>query len=273
MDMTTQLPEILDKILAHKKQEIAEKQQRVPLTQMQEWAKDADAKRPFEIMLRGAISADKPGVIAEIKRASPSKGVLREDFDPMAIARSYQLGGATCLSVLTDNEFFKGGGPILELARKACSLPVLRKDFIIDPYQVYETRVLGADCMLLIVAALTDDQLQELYALGKELNLDILVEVHDEQEMQRALTLKPTLLGVNNRNLHTFEVDLDITLRLREQFASDGLLVTESGIHTQEDVHKMRENGIDLFLVGEAFMRASDPGQKLKELFFPNRNY
>lgn len=271
--MNTHLPEILNKILVHKEQEVAEKKQRIPLPQMQEWVKDADAKRPFETMLRGAISADKPGVIAEIKRASPSKGILREDFDPMAIARSYQTGGATCLSVLTDNEFFKGGGPILELARKTCSLPVLRKDFIIDPYQVYETRVLSADCILLIVAALNDEQLQVLYDLSRELNLDVLVEVHNEQEIQRALTINPSLIGINNRNLHTFEVDLDNTLRLKEQVADDCLLVTESGIHTQEDVRKMRESGIDLFLVGEAFMRASDPGQKLKELFFPNRNY
>ncbi len=266
-------PEILDKILKHKQQEIADKQSRVPLAQMQEWVKDAQAIRPFETMLRGALAADKPGVIAEIKRASPSKGILREDFDPMAIAKSYQFGGATCLSVLTDSEFFKGGGPILEFARRSCGLPVLRKDFIIDPYQVYETRVLSADCMLLIMAALTDEQYENLYQLGKELNLDILVEVHNEQEFDRALKLSPTLLGVNNRNLHTFEVDLDITLGLKDKLPPESVLVTESGIHTQEDVKKMRDNGIGLFLVGEAFMRAPDPGQKLKELFFPDRSY
>ena len=271
--MSDQLPEILDKILKYKETEIAEKQQRVPLEQMQEWAKEADAKRPFEAMLRGAVNADKPGVIAEIKRASPSKGILREDFDPMAIARSYQHGGATCLSVLTDNKFFKGGGPVLELARKASSLPALRKDFIIDSYQVYESRVLGADCMLLIVAALKDENLQALYQLGREQNLDILVEVHDESELERALKLEPTLLGINNRNLHTFEVSLDTTLRLREQVPSECLVVTESGIHTSEDVQQMRDNGINVFLVGEAFMRAPDPGQKLKELFFPDRPY
>lgn len=271
--MATPRPEILTKILAHKEKEVADKQQRVPLAQMQEWVKDAETKRPFEAMLRAAVAADKPGVIAEIKRASPSKGVLREDFDPMAIAKSYQFGGATCLSVLTDSEFFKGGGPVLEFARRSCSLPVLRKDFIIDPYQVYESRVLSADCMLLIVAALNDEHLETLYQLGKELNLDILVEVHNEEEFDRALKLAPTLLGVNNRNLHTFEVDLDITLRLKDKLPSECVLVTESGIHTQDDVKKMRDNGIDLFLVGEAFMRAPDPGQKLKELFFPNRNY
>ena len=240
---------------------------------MQEWAQDAPAKRPFEAMLRGAIAADKPGVIAEIKRASPSQGILREDFDPMAIAKSYQFGGATCLSVLTDSEFFKGGGPVLEFARRSCGLPVLRKDFIIDPYQVYESAVLSADCMLLIVAALTDEQLENLFQLGKELHLDILVEVHNEEEFDRALKLAPTLLGVNNRNLHTFEVDLEITLSLKDKLPADSVLVTESGIHTQEDVQMMRDNGIDLFLVGEAFMRAPEPGQKLKELFFPDRSY
>ena len=271
--MATERPEILTKILTHKEKEIAEKQQRVPLEQMKEWAGGITDKRPFEMMLRGAAGAGKAGVIAEIKRASPSKGILREDFDPMAIAKSYQFGGATCLSVLTDNEFFKGGGPILELARKACSIPVLRKDFIIDPFQVFETKVLSADCMLLIVAALEDEKLHELYQLGKELGLDILVEVHDEEEMQRALTLEPTLLGVNNRNLHSFEVDLNNTLRLQEMVPDNCLLVTESGIHTQDDVRQMQENNINVFLVGEAFMRAEDPGKKLKELFFADRPY
>ena len=271
--MTEQRPEILNKILAHKEKEVAEKQQRVPLSQMQEWAKEGDAKRPFEMMLRGAVSAKKAGVIAEIKRASPSQGILREDFDPMAIARSYQFGGATCMSVLTDNEFFKGGGPVLELARKACSLPALRKDFIIDEYQVYESRVLGADCMLLIVAALDDEKLHSLYALSKEQNLDVLVEVHDEKEMQRALTLSPTLLGINNRDLHTFDVDLNTTLNLLEQIPEDCLVVTESGIHTEDDVKLMQENGVNSFLVGEAFMRAPEPGEKLKELFFADRSY
>jgi len=272
--MSSERPEILTKILTHKEKEVAEKQTRVTLANMQEWAKEAaGGKRPFEAMLRGSVSAGKPGVIAEIKRASPSKGILREDFDPMMIARSYQMGGATCLSVLTDNEFFKGGGPVLELARKACSLPVLRKDFIIDQFQVYESVVLGADCILLIAAALDDEKLTSLYELGKELNLDILVEVHNEDEMQRALQLKPTLLGVNNRNLHTFEVDLDNTLRLQTMVPEDCLLVTESGIHTQEDIQKMQDSNVNVFLVGEAFMRAEQPGEKLKELFFPNRPY
>ena len=271
--MAEQKPEILKKILAHKEQELAEKQQRVPLSQMQEWAKEGDAKRPFEMMLRGAVSANKPGVIAEIKRASPSQGIIRENFDPMAIARSYQFGGATCISVLTDNEFFKGGGPVLELARKACLLPALRKDFIIDPFQVYESRVLGADCMLLIVAALDDTQLNSLYELAKEQNLDVLIEVHDEQELQRTLNLNPTMLGINNRDLHSFDVDLNTTLELLEQIPEDCLVVTESGIHTEQDVKLMQESGVNSFLVGEAFMRAPDPGQKLKELFFADRSY
>ncbi len=271
--MAQQRPEILTKILAHKQTEVAEKQQRITLEQMQEWAKEADAKRPFEAMLRAAKSASKPGVIAEIKRASPSKGILREDFDPMAIARSYQMGGATCLSVLTDNEFFKGGGPVLELARKACSLPALRKDFIIDPYQIYESRVLGADCLLLIVAALDDAQLNDLYALARQQNLDVLIEVHDEHEMDRALALKPTMIGVNNRNLHTFEVDLEVSLRLHARVPAECLLVTESGIHTAQDIETMQAQNINTFLVGEAFMRAQDPGQKLKQLFFPDRPY
>ena len=271
--MTQRKPEILTKILAYKQTEIAEKQQRVSLEQMQEWAREGDAKRPFEAMLRAAKSANKPGVIAEIKRASPSKGILREDFDPMAIARSYQMGGATCLSVLTDNEFFKGGGPVLELARKACSLPALRKDFIIDPYQIYESRVLGADCLLLIVSALDDGQLHDLYALAKQQNLDVLIEVHDEQEMDRALALSPTMIGVNNRNLNSFEVDLQTTLGLAEKVPDECLLITESGIHVTEDIETMQAHDINTFLVGEAFMRAADPGAKLKQLFFPNRPY
>ena len=271
--MSEEKPEILAKILAHKEKEIAEKQTRVTFDQMKEWSKEGDAKRPFEAMLRGAASANKAGVIAEIKRASPSKGIIREDFDPMAIARSYQFGGATCMSVLTDNEFFKGGGPVLELARKACSLPALRKDFIIDPFQIYESRVLGADCILLIVAALDDAQLASLYELAKEQNMDVLIEVHDEDELKRALTLNPTMLGINNRNLHTFDVDLNITLRLKEMMPSDCLVVTESGIHTSEDIEMMQSNGVNSFLVGEAFMRAADPGAKLKELFFVDRPY
>ena len=182
--MSNEVPEILEKILTHKRAEVEEKKTRVAESLMQEWAQDNSGdKRPFEQMLRAAISADKPGVIAEIKRASPSQGILRENFDPMSIASSYQFGGATCLSVLTDSEFFKGGGPALEFARKSCGLPVLRKDFIIDPYQIYETKALTADCVLLIVSALTDEALVTLYELAKKLNLDVLIEVHDEQEM------------------------------------------------------------------------------------------
>ncbi len=271
--MAQHTPEILNKILSHKSKELIDKQARVPLAQMKEWARDADAKRPFEMMLRGAVSAQKAGVIAEIKRASPSQGIIREDFDPMAIARSYQHSGATCLSVLTDNEFFKGGGPILELARKACSLPALRKDFIIDPYQVFESRVLGADCLLLIVAALDQKMLHTLYSLAIDNNMDVLVEVHDEQELSRALELELTMVGINNRNLNSFEVDLNTTLRLHENIPSECLVVTESGIHTPEDVARMQSHGVNAFLVGEAFMRAPEPGARLKELFFADRAY
>ncbi len=271
--MAEEKPEILAKILAHKEKEIAEKQTRVTFDQMKEWSKEGDGKRPFEMMLRGAASANKAGVIAEIKRASPSQGIIREDFDPMSIARSYQFGGATCMSVLTDNEFFKGGGPILELARKACSLPALRKDFIIDPFQIYESRVLGADCILLIVAALDDEKLTSLYELSKAQNMDVLIEVHNEDELKRALVLNPTMLGINNRNLHTFDVDLQTTIRLKEMIPDDCLIVTESGIHTEDDIKMMQDNGVNSFLVGEAFMRAPDPGAKLKELFFADRAY
>lgn len=264
----TAVPEILNKILTHKRAEVEERQARISLDQMKEWAADAGAIRPFAAMLAGAVASGRPAVIAEIKRASPSRGILRENFNPMELARSYQMAGASCLSVLTDQEFFKGSGPILELAKKACALPILRKDFIIDPYQVFETKVMGGDCMLLIVAALSDEQLVQLYELGKELRLDILVEVHDADEMARALRLKPVLLGINNRNLHTFEISLDTTLRLLENIPDDCHVVTESGIHSPEDVKLMKDHGVHTFLVGEAFMVAEDPGEKLKELFF-----
>ncbi len=264
----TDQPEILTKIIEHKKNELVERKQRVPLEKMQEWAKEAPSPRGFESALRGAQAAQRPGVIAEIKRASPSKGILRENFNPMQIAASYQMNGATCVSVLTDSEFFKGSCAILELSRKTCFLPMLRKDFIIDPYQVYETRAVDADCMLLIVAALEDDQMVELNQLAKELRLDVLVEVHNEEEVDRALKLEPTLLGINNRNLHTFETSLDTTLNLLPKIPDECHIVTESGIHTKDDVAKMTEKGVNSFLVGEAFMVAEEPGAKLKELFF-----
>jgi indole-3-glycerol phosphate synthase len=208
-------------------------------------------------------------VIAEIKKASPSKGVLREHFNPVAIAKSYAANGATCLSILTDADFFQGSEKYLMQARSACSLPVLRKDFIIDPYQVYESRAINADCILLIVAALDDAMLAELLALAHQLGMDALVEVHDEAELERALASGAKLIGINNRSLHTFETTLDTTLRMLAQVPADRLVVTESGILTPADVKLMRDHGVHAFLVGEAFMRAEDPGARLAELFYP----
>ena len=265
--MTNQ-PEILTKIIEHKKNELVERKQRVPIEKMQEWAKDAPSPRGFETALRNAQMAKRPGVIAEIKRASPSKGILREDFNPMQIAASYQMNGASCVSVLTDSEFFKGSCAILELARKTCFLPILRKDFIVDAYQVYETRAVDADCLLLIVAALEDEQMQELNTLANELRLDVLVKVHNEEELDRALKLEPSLLGINNRNLHTFETSLNTTISLLSKIPEPCHVVTESGIHTKDDIAMMMKNGVNSFLVGEAFMVAKEPGAKLKELFF-----
>jgi indole-3-glycerol phosphate synthase len=209
-----------------------------------------------------------PAIIAEVKKASPSKGVIRADFDPAAIARSFEEAGAACLSVLTDRDFFQGSEAFLQQARKACSLPLLRKDFIIDPYQVHEARAIGADCILLIVAALDDDVLLHLSLLAAELDMDVLCEVHDEQEMERAMTLPVPLIGVNNRNLRSFETSLETSLTLQGLIAYDRILVAESGIHTPDDVARLREGGIQAFLVGEAFMRAEDPGSELRRLFF-----
>ncbi|NNC68400.1 MAG: indole-3-glycerol phosphate synthase TrpC [Gammaproteobacteria bacterium] len=264
----TNTPEILTKIIEHKKTELVERKLHMPLEKMQDMAKDAPSPRGFERALRGAQAAKRPGVIAEIKRASPSKGILRENFNPMEIAAGYQMNGASCVSVLTDTEFFKGSCAILELARKTCFLPMLRKDFIIDTYQVYETRAVDADCLLLIVAALEDEQMAELFALGRELRLDILIEVHNEEEMDRALKLEPTMIGINNRDLHTFDLSLDTTFNLLTKVPDNCHVVTESGIHTKSDVALMMENGVNSFLVGEAFMVAENPGAKLKELFF-----
>ena len=261
-------PEILKKIIAHKKKELVERKLHMPLEKFQEMAKEAPAPRGFERVLRAAQASKRPGVIAEIKRASPSKGILRENFNPMEIAASYQMNGASCVSILTDSEFFKGSCAILELARKTCFLPILRKDFIIDSYQVYETRAIDADCLLLIAAALEDEQMAGLYALGKELHLDILVEIHNQAELERALRLEPTMIGINNRNLNNFDVSLDTTFKLLANIPEKCHVVTESGIHTKEDIALMNEKGVNSFLVGEAFMVAENPGAKLKELFF-----
>jgi indole-3-glycerol phosphate synthase len=217
--------------------------------------------------LQSKILAKKPAIIAEIKKASPSQGVIREDFKPVYIGQDYAMNGATCLSVLTDKEFFQGSEAYLEMVRKSCPLPVLRKDFMIDVYQIYEARALGADCILLIVAALDDSVMHELAELATKLGMDVLVEVHDADELQRALTLDTRLIGINNRNLRTFITDLQTTLTLKDRIPEDRIIITESGIHSSDDVQLMLDNHIYGFLVGEAFMRADSPGQKMRELF------
>lgn len=262
------MSDILQTILARKAEEIAERRARLPLAEVAARARDAEPVRGFAAALKAAIAQGDPAVIAEIKKASPSKGLIRADFRPDEIAVSYQFGGAACLSVLTDVDFFQGADEYLQLARAACTLPVLRKDFTIDPYQVHEARMLGADCILLIVAALSDDQLAELSGLGMELGMDVLVEIHDIDELERAIQVPAPLMGINNRNLRTFEVSLETSLELRGAVPRDRLLVTESGIHTPADVARMRGAGIHAFLVGEAFMRAEEPGEALRQLFF-----
>jgi indole-3-glycerol phosphate synthase len=260
-------PDILKKIVSRKREEIAERSQQVSLAEMIESARTADACRGFVAAIQHKIAAGQAAVIAEIKKASPSKGVMREDFRPADIAVSYEKGGAACLSVLTDKDFFQGSEEYLQQARAACALPVIRKDFIIDPYQVYEARAIGADCILLIVAALDDAQLTELAELATQLGMDVLVEVHDADELARALPLNLPLVGINNRNLRTFEVSLQTTLDMLAAIPADRIVVTESAIHTREDVALMRDHAVNAFLVGEAFMRAEDPGAQLAELF------
>ena len=266
--MSTNGGTILDRILARKAEEVAERAAGISLAELQARCRDLPDTRGFLSSLEARIDAGLPAVIAEVKKASPSRGVIRADFRPADIARSYEDGGAACLSVLTDIDFFQGADDYLVEARNACALPVLRKDFVIDDYQLFEARALGADCVLLIVAALDQPQLSGLCDQALELGLDVLVEVHDATEMQRALTLNSPLIGVNNRNLHTFETSLDTTLTLRGMVPASNLLVTESGIHTPDDVVRMREAGIHAFLVGEAFMRADEPGEELARLFF-----
>jgi indole-3-glycerol phosphate synthase len=261
------MSDILQRILARKAGEVAERAQRVPLAEVRARALDAPPVRGFAAAMRARMATGDAAVIAEVKKASPSKGVIRADFDPAAIARSYEAGGAACLSVLTDVDFFQGSDAYLQQARAACRLPVLRKDFIVHPYQVHEARALGADCVLLIVAALEDAPLMHLADLALSLGLDVLVEVHDMDELERALPVPAPLLGINNRSLRTFAVSLDTTLELRAAVPTDRVLVTESGIHAREDVALMRGHGINAFLVGEAFMRAPDPGIELARLF------
>jgi indole-3-glycerol phosphate synthase len=262
------MSDILNTILARKAEEIAERSGRVPLAELAARAADAAPTRGFADALNAMVAHGEPAVIAEIKKASPSKGVIRADFRPADIAVSYEFGGAACLSVLTDVDFFHGADAYLQRAREACTLPVLRKDFTIDPYQVYEARVLGADCILLIVAALDDSQLVELSSLAMQLDMDVLVEVHDIDELERALQVPVPLVGINNRNLRTFEVSLETTLAMKDAVPTDRLLITESGIVVAEDVAKMRAAGINGFLVGETFMRAEEPGEALRQLFF-----
>jgi indole-3-glycerol phosphate synthase len=258
---------VLDQILSTKREEVAagraEKCEACFLSEISEQT----PPRGFESALRNRISRGLPAVIAEIKKASPSKGVLREDFQPSQIAQRYAENGAACLSVLTDQRFFQGDAAYLRQARAACDLPVLRKDFLIDPWQVFEARAMGADCILLIVAALSRAQLQELEHAARELKMDVLVEIHDRDELDAALCLQSPLLGINNRNLHTFEVSLDTTLSLLADIPADKLVITESGILAREDVGVMQARGVQGFLVGEAFMRASDPGVELARLF------
>ena len=258
---------ILDKIVAVKRQEVAAALARKPLAAMRADAESRVLTRDFVGAMRAKIAAGLPAVIAEVKKASPSKGVLRADFIPADIAQSYAEHGAACLSVLTDQQFFQGSVDYLKQARASCDLPVLRKDFMVDPYQVYEARAMGADCILLIAACLDDAQMQSLEALAMSLDMAVLVEVHDGAELQRALQLKTPLLGINNRNLKTFEVSLDTTLGLLKDVPAGHLLVTESGISTVADVQRMRSAGVQAFLVGEVFMRADEPGQALAALF------
>jgi indole-3-glycerol phosphate synthase len=262
--------DILTRILADKRTQVAAEQQQVPLTELKARVNDLPPPRPFEAALRQRAAHDASAVIAEIKRASPSAGVIRADFDPAAHAASYASGGATALSVLTDQPYFQGHDQHLLQARQACPLPVLRKDFIVDPWQVWQTRAMGADGLLLIVAALDDGALAELSALGEALGLGVLVEVHDQQELDRALAIPGRLLGINNRDLRRFETDLATTERLAPQVPADRLVVAESGLRTPADIERLRRAGVGCFLIGESLMRHTDPGQALQDLLAPS---
>ncbi|WP_455379750.1 indole-3-glycerol phosphate synthase TrpC [Acidihalobacter prosperus] len=261
--------DILHTILTRKAEELSERRTKRPLADLRARLDEAPRVRPFAEAVETSIGEGHAGVIAEIKRASPSKGLIRKDFNPAEIARSYADGGASCLSVLTDHDFFQGDDAYLVMARRACDLPVLRKDFIVDPYQVYEARLLGADCILLIVAALDDGLLMECFELATSLGMAALIEVHNAEELSRALTLPGGLLGINNRNLHTFETRLETTLSLIGDIPDQRRVVTESGIYSREDVSQMRDAGVHAFLIGEKFMRAQDPGAELAALFAP----
>ena len=261
------MPDILDKIVAVKREEVAAAAKRKSLAAVRFDAENRVLTRDFVGAMRGKIAAGQAAVIAEIKKASPSKGVLRDDFIPADIAQSYAEFGAACLSVLTDQQFFQGCVDYLKQARASCQLPVLRKDFMVDAYQIYESRAMGADAILLIAACLDEAQMKDFEQIARSLDMAVLVEVHDAAELERALKLKTPLVGVNNRNLKTFEVSLDTTLTLMRDIPKDRLLVCESGIHTRDDVLRMGAAGVNAFLVGEAFMRAKEPGEALAALF------
>ncbi|MBD3754430.1 MAG: indole-3-glycerol phosphate synthase TrpC [Gammaproteobacteria bacterium] len=262
-------PDILKKIIFRKLEEIQEGCDRIPLREMKQKAlmMSTTPTRGFVDALQAKLDAGQSAVIAEIKKASPSKGILRDPFDPVAIAKSYEAHGAACLSVLTDRDFFQGSNEYLMAVKEAVNLPIIRKDFIVDDYQVYEARAIGADCILLIAAAIGDAQMYELTQTALQLGMDVLIEVHNEEEMERALKLPLPMIGINNRDLHTFEVSLETTLRMLEMIPDERIVVTESGILTPADVAVMREHKVNSFLVGEAFMRAPEPGEKLAELF------
>jgi indole-3-glycerol phosphate synthase len=266
--MSASRPDILIRILARKQQEIAARRQATSVAKLQQRVAEASPPRGFVAALKRDVEQGEAAVIAEIKKASPSKGVIREDFNVVEIAQSYAAGGASCLSVLTDQDFFQGHEDYLVAARSACELPVIRKDFIVDSFQVIESRAIGADCILLIVAALDDETLASLHQEAQLLGMDVLVEVHDRGELERALLLDLELIGINNRDLHSFETSLDTTIDLLELVPDDCLVVTESGIHTRDDIALMRKHDVHAFLVGEAFMRVPDPGQGLKQLFY-----
>ncbi|NND00203.1 MAG: indole-3-glycerol phosphate synthase TrpC [Gammaproteobacteria bacterium] len=260
--------DILDRIMRHKGEEVAYLKSRRSQADVKAEAKDLDDCRGFVSAVVTSLAAGQSAVIAEVKKASPSNGVMRPDFHPDQIARSYQQHGASCISVLTDAKFFQGNADYFRLARQACNIPMLRKDFMLDEYQVFEARVMQADCILLIVAALEDGLMQDLAGLSMELGMDVLIEVHDAEELQRALVLEMPIIGINNRNLRTFDTSLSTTIELLPDIPENVIVVTESGIHNRNDVRRMRDHGVNSFLVGEAFMRAEVPGEKLSELFF-----
>lgn len=265
--MSVNTPDILKQIIADKAEEVQVRRARVSLDEIKARAADAPPTRGFTAAIKRRVDQKELAVIAEIKKASPSKGVIRENFEPVEIAKSYEKAGATCLSVLTDEKYFQGHDDYLIAARNACALPVLRKDFMVDPYQIYEARAMGADCILLIVACLDDEIMREMSWLAQDIGLDVLVEVHDREELERGLMLRTPLIGVNNRNLRTFETDIKTTLELLPDIMHDRTIVTESGIHTPEDIALLRRFDVSTYLVGEAFMSAEDPGEKLKTLF------